>query len=75
MVKEFGTSTKDSNEGGLGRCEGADPSSAPVRDTRDSGSNKSDSKEDPEEDTDGTKTRSGVLSMWARQLGMLRPKL
>ena len=56
MVKVFGNNTEDSSEGGLGRCEEAGPSSAPSRDTGDSGSDSS----DPEEDTDGTETRSGV---------------
>ena len=60
MVKEFGNSTEDSSEGGLGRCEGAGPSSAPGRDTGDSSSDSSDPEEDPEEDTNGTETRSGV---------------
>ena len=60
MVKEFGNNTEDSSEGGLGRCEGADPSSAPGRDTRDSGSDSSDPKKDPEEDTNGTETLSGL---------------
>ena len=56
MVKEFGNNTEDSSEGGLGLYKGAGPSSAPGRDTRDSGSDKSNSEEDPEEDTDGTET-------------------
>ena len=60
MVKEFENSIEDSSEGGLGRCEGAGPSSAPGRDTGDSSSDSSDPKEDPEEDTDETKTWSGV---------------
>ena len=75
MVKEFGNNTEDSSEGGLGRDEGAGPSSAPGRDTRDSSSDSSDLEEDPEEDTNGTETRSGVQSTWARWLGLLRPKL
>ena len=32
MVKEFGNSTDDSSESGLGRCESASPSNAPSRD-------------------------------------------
>ena len=56
MVKEFGNSTDDSSEGGLGRCEDAGPSSAQGRDARDNGIDSN----DPEEDTDGTETRSGV---------------
>ena len=56
MVKEFGNSTEDSSKGGLGRCEGAGPSSTPCRDTVDSSSDCS----DPDEDTDGTKTWSEV---------------
>ena len=60
MVKEFGNNTDDSKEGGLGRCEGAGPSSALGRDTRDSGSDSSNPEEDPKEDIDGTKTQSGV---------------
>ena len=60
MVKEFGNSTEDSSERGLGHCEGADTSSAPDRDTRDSSSDSSDPEEDPEEDIDGTETQSGV---------------
>ena len=56
MVKEFGNSTEDSSEGGLGRYEGAGPSSALVRDTGDSNSDSS----DREEDTDETETQSGV---------------
>ena len=60
MVKEFGNSTEDSSEAGLGPCEGAGPSSAPGRDTGDSSGDGRDSKEDPEEDITGTETRSGV---------------
>ena len=64
MVKEFGNSTEDSSEAGLGHCEGAGPSSAPGRDTGDGGSDSSDPEEDPEEDpkedTDGTETQSRV---------------
>ena len=60
MVKEFGNSTKDSSEGGLGHCDGAGPSSAPGRDIGDSSGDGSDSDEDPEEDTARTETRSGV---------------
>ena len=60
MVKEFENSTEESSEGGLGCCEGAGPSSTPGRDTGDSGNDKSDFEEDPEEDTDGTETRSEV---------------
>ena len=58
MVKEFGNSTEDSSEGGLGRCEGAGPSSALGRDTRDSSSDSCDLEDDPEEDTNRTETRS-----------------
>ena len=64
MVKEFGNSTDDYSEGGLGRCEDADPSNAPGKDAEDSGSDSSDDEEypeeDPEEETDGTKTHSRV---------------
>ena len=60
MVKEFGNSTEDSSEGSVGRCKGADPSSALGRDTRDSRSDSSDPEEDPEEGTNGSETRSGV---------------
>ena len=66
IIKEFGNSTEDSSEGGLGLCESAGPSNAPSRDTRDAGSASSDEedpKEDPEEETDGTKTQRGVWSM------------
>ena len=75
MVKEFGNNTKDSSEGGLGHCKGAGPSSAPGKDTGDSSNDSNDPQEDPVEDTDGTETQSGVQSTWARQLGLLRPKL
>ena len=64
MVNEFGNSTKDSNEGGLGQCENAGPSNALDRYVGDSCSNNSDDEEDPEEDpkekTDGTETQSKV---------------
>ena len=50
MVKEFGNSTDDSSEDGLGQCEDAGPSSALGRDTGDSGSDSSDAEEDPGED-------------------------
>ena len=60
MAKEFGNSTDDSNEGGLGRCEDVGPSSAPGRYAEDSGSDSSYPEEDPEEDTDETETRCGV---------------
>ena len=65
MVKEFGNSTDDSNEGGFGRDEGASPSNVPVRNARndessDSGDNNDDCEEEPEEDpeeeSDGDKT-------------------
>ena len=60
MVKKFRKSIDDSNEGGIGRCEDAGPSSAPDRDAGDSGSDSSDAEEDHEEDieeeTDGTET-------------------
>ena len=79
MVKEFENSTDDSSEGGLDRCESADPSNAPGRDARDDGSNndndQEDPEEDPEEDTDGTKTQSGVQSIRARQVELSRIKL
>ena len=55
MVKKFGNSTDDSNEGGLGRYENVGPSIAPIRDT-----DSSDDEEDPEEDVDGTKTLNRV---------------
>ena len=58
MVKEFGNSIEDSSEGGLGRCEGAGPSSALGRDTGDSSSDSSNPEKDPVENTDGTETRS-----------------
>ena len=48
MVKKFGNNIEDYSEGGLGRCEGAGPSSAPSRDTGDSGNDISDSEKDPE---------------------------
>ena len=60
MVKEFGNSTKDSSEGGLGCCEKAGPSSALGKNTGDNGSDSSDPDEDSEEDTDRTETRSRV---------------
>ena len=60
MVKEIGTNTDDSSEGGLGRCEGTGPSSALGRDTGDSGSDSSNPEEDleenPKEDTNGTES-------------------
>ena len=64
MVKEFGNSTDDSSEGGLGLCENVGPSNALGRDTRDDGSKSSDDEEDPkenpEEEADGTETPSRV---------------
>ena len=64
MVKEFGNSTDDSSEGSLYRCEDASPSSVLDRDAGDNGNDsidpEEDLKEDPEEDTDGTETQSGV---------------
>ena len=60
MVKEFGNSTDDSSEGGLGRCENAGPSNALGRDAGDDGSDSSDDEEDPEEKIDGTETQSRV---------------
>ena len=60
MVKEFGNSTYDSREGGLGRFEGTSPSNAPGRDSGGDGSGNSDDEEDPEEEIDGTETQSGV---------------
>ena len=60
MVKEFGNSTNDSSEGGLGWYEGAGPSNAQGSDARDDNNDDSDDEEDPEEDpeeqTDGTET-------------------
>ena len=59
MIKEFGNSTEDSNEGGRGRYENAGPSTALSRDARDAGSANSDEEnpeEDPEEEIDGTKS-------------------
>ena len=60
MVNEFGNSTDDSSEGGLGRCESVEPSNAPGRDAGGDGSDSGDDEEDPEEDpegkTDETKT-------------------
>ena len=65
MVKEFGNNTEDFSEGGLGRCEGADPSSALGGDTGGSSS----SEEYPEEDTAGTENQSGCspceVNSWA----------
>ena len=58
MVNEFGNSTEDSSDGGLGRCKNASPSNAPGRDAGDSSSDNSDDEEDPEEETDGTETQS-----------------
>ena len=79
MVKEFWNSTDDSSEGGLGPCESAGPSNALGRDAGDDGSDSDNDEEDPEEDTKGetdkTETQSLVLSMGARQLGLLRIKL
>ena len=64
IVKEFGNSTDDSSEGGLGRCESACYSNAPGRDARGDGSDSSDDEEDPEEnpkkEIDGIETQSGV---------------
>ena len=60
MVKEFGNSTDDSSEGGLGRYEGASPLNALSSDVKDDSSDNSDDEEDPKEDpkdqTDGTET-------------------
>ena len=66
MVKEFGNSTDDSSEGGLGRYESASPSNALGKDARDDSSDDGDNEEDPEEDleeqTDGTETlEKGVV--------------
>ena len=64
MVKEFGNSTDDSSEGGLGRCESACPLNAPGRDAGSDGSDSHDDEEDlqkhPKEETDGTETQSEV---------------
>ena len=64
MVKEFGNSTDNSSEGGLGQYENAGPLNAPGRDAGDDGSDSSDDEEDleedPEEETDGTETQSRV---------------
>ena len=61
MVKEFGNSTNDASDGGFGQYEGADPSSAPDRDTGDDSSDDGDDEEDPKEDleeeSDGTETQ------------------
>ena len=60
MVKEFGNSVDDSNEGGLGRYKGAGPSNTPGSDVGDDSSDDSDDEKDPEEDheeqTDETET-------------------
>ena len=60
MVKEFGNSTNDSSEGGMGWYEGAGPSNAPTRyvgdNNSDDGDDEEDLEEDPEEQTDGTET-------------------
>ena len=63
MVKEFGNITDDSSEGDLGRCKSACPSNAPSRDARGDGSDSDDEedlKEDPEKETEGTKTQRRV---------------
>ena len=63
MVKKFGNSTDDSNEGGLGRCESAGHSNALGRDVGGDDSDSDDDeerKEDPKEETNGTETQSMV---------------
>ena len=64
MIKEFGNSTNDSSEGGLGRCESPDPSNVPGRDagcdSSDSGGDEKDPKEDLERETNGTETQRRV---------------
>ena len=60
MVKEFGNSIDNSNEGAIGRCESACPSNAPGRDAGGDGSDSDDDEEDPEEGTDETETQSKV---------------
>ena len=59
MIKEFGNSTNDSREGGLGRCDSAGPLNVPGRDagcdSSDSGDDEKDPEEDPKRGTDGTK--------------------
>ena len=61
MVKEFGNSTNDSSEGGLGWYGSAGPSNAPGKDaggdSSDDGDDEEDPKEDPEEEIDGTETQ------------------
>ena len=66
MVKEFGNSTDDSSEGGLGQYESAGPSNAPSKDvggdSNDDGGEEEDPEEDPEEEIDETKTQEkGVV--------------
>ena len=53
MVKEFGNSTDDSNQGRLGQYKGAGPSNAPSGDVGDNNSDDGDDEEDPKEQTDG----------------------
>ena len=64
MVKEFGNSTNNSSDGGLGRYENAGPSTAPSKDaganSTDNGDDEEDPDEDPEDEADGTKTPSRV---------------
>ena len=59
MIKEFGNSTDDSSEGGLGRYEGVGFSNALGSDAGDDSNGDSDDEENPEEDpeeqTDETK--------------------
>ena len=50
MVKEFGNSTDDFSEGGLGRYENTGPSNASGRDAGSDSSDDGDDEEDPEED-------------------------
>ena len=64
MIKEFGNSTDDSSEGGLGQCESAGSLNVPGRDagcdSSDSGADEKDPNKDPERKTDRTKTKRRV---------------
>ena len=59
MVKEFGNSTDDSSEGGLGRYKNAGPSTASGRDAGGNSTNSGDDEEDPEEGQMGLRPRVG----------------
>ena len=66
MVKEFGNSTDDSSEGGLGRYESACPSNAPGKvaggDSSDDGDDEEYLEEDPKGEIDRTETQEkGVV--------------